>query len=190
MQFWSNLSAWSSLRLPTENIVSKKTVFRVKCLKEGSRNGASNTMPKSHCGSVGVAPGLWNSIKVKMSEIVLCRTTLARSVQYWNYAGPVTLHCWGQAMCIKSENKKGGYSSGCGIKWIKTLPCSHRTKRSHLSSYMRSVKCLLGAAVSLETSSEKPCCLIVTHESLHACRWYDISSEMYFWFCWDRRSRR
>ena len=83
-------------------------------------------------------------------------------------------------MCIKSENKKGGYSSGCGIKWIKTLPCSHRTKRSHLSSYMRSVKCLLGAAVSLETSSEKPCCLIVSHESLHACRWYDISSEMYF----------
>ena len=38
-------------------------------------------------------------------------------------------------------------------------PAAHRAKRSHRSSYMRLVEGLLGAAASLETSSEKPAAL-------------------------------
>ena len=73
---------------PAEAIASRKTVFRVRCLKEASRNGsqggllsASSTMPKSHCGKTGVTLGLCNSIETIISEMVSCRTTLALPVR-------------------------------------------------------------------------------------------------------------
>ena len=56
-------------------------------------------------------------------------------------------------------------------------PVAQLAKRSHLSSYILFVEGLLGAAASLETSFCKSCYLVVLHESLHACRWYDLPPE-------------
>ena len=72
--------------------------------------------------------GLCNSIEAIISEIVLCKTTLALPVRLRTepiYAGPVTLYCLrGQAVRIKEIKQKGGYLSGCGVKRINTLSCS------------------------------------------------------------------
>ena len=65
-------------------------------------------------------------------------------------------------MSIKEEIKDSGYLTSCGTKWINSLFC-FPVKRSQLSSYIRFVEDFLGAAASLETSSENPaawrCCM-------------------------------
>ena len=75
-------------------------------------------------------------------------------------------------MSIKQAIQKSSYLSSSGTKGIKSLPCGLLAKRSHLLSYILFVEDLLGAAA--RDLSQKSCCLVVLHESLHACRWYDL----------------
>ena len=64
--------------LPAEAMARRKTVLKVRCLREASRNGTqggllktSSIMSRFHCGRTGVILGLCNSTDVIMSDIVL-----------------------------------------------------------------------------------------------------------------------